>query len=450
MSKNKKKTTITIVGILVLVIAVVGTSYAIWNYVYNGTLKNTLETADISLEFLESNTNIITVENALPMGCTEGKQQEETFDFAVTSTTTRDTKINYTLTIEKLSVDTGYTALNDNQVALYLTNYDGTNELLPSNYNCPVLNAIPQESSNTVDKYKNIKPMLLSNTDTGHISLISQLNNYQLYSGTHMHDSTHNKVQDKFKLRAWIAPDVDASSWNSSTKLQYKFKIGVTSEEDTSRYVYRYGTNVISIGTTLNPVSGTKWIIMVNGEENEGSAAYAYDTHDECTAFLTSMGITEGEEIEADGTNITLTCVEKTGTFGGIGDYTEDYTTLNKTIFLGHKIGNDGKVERNDVCFIRNNTLYCLKGVETANADYSASNLAPYYIENHNTLLEAFGPKAIENSICSGALYDNRVNGTYCSISDFKVDAYKDGHIRANDDNVECDTFTDGNSACYE
>lgn len=421
MSKNKKKTTITIVGILVLVIAVVGTSYAIWNYVYNGTLKNTLETADISLEFLESNTNIITVENALPMGCTEGKQQEETFDFAVTSTTTRDTKINYTLTIEKLSVDTGYTALNDNQVALYLTNYDGTNELTPSSYICPITSTpgVEQGLSNPVDEYKHIKPMLLSSSDTSHISLISQLNNYKLYSGTHTHNSSHETVQDKFKLRVWIAEDVDASSWNASTKLQYKFKIGITSEEkqkgSSPEVVYRYGTNIVKPGASLTPATITKWIITDGTNIGPGP----YDTLEECqTAWegYKTQGMPEG-----------WTCQQKTETFEGF-DYSEDYTTLNKNYFLKHNISSSGTVESSEVCYILNNTLYCLKGGDGGTA----------YSENTSVLQNSFG-----QSNCSVSSYD-----VYCSASGLDASADRDGSVGAGDASSSCGVHEGGVSFC--
>ena len=94
--ENKKKLLLTISLVLILIIAVVGISYAAWNYVFNGTLTNTLSTADISLELLESNDNVISITNALPMSDNEGKAQQQVFDFVVTSKTTRDMDIDYT------------------------------------------------------------------------------------------------------------------------------------------------------------------------------------------------------------------------------------------------------------------------------------------------------------------------------------------------------------------
>ena len=241
-------------------------------------------------------------------------------------------------------------------------------------------------------------------------------------------------IKYKFKLRAWIDGEVDASNWNASTKLQYKFKIGLTSEEKEKgvypEYVYRYGTNSVSIGTTLYPITGTKYVIT---DGNQEAPVGPYETQNECQTALEGFGSPAG-----------YSCQEKTGTFGGF-DYTEDYTTLNKTYFLGHKIGNDGKVERNDACFIRNNTLYCLKGVETANAGYDENNPAPYYGENYNTLLEAFGPNAIENNVCSVDEY-----GISCSASGLDARAFMNGYVSAYGGSTVCYANSGGNSGCSE
>ena len=188
----KKRKVIALILIVALIALSIGITYSLYNYNFIGN-KNTLESADISLEFLESNTNIITIENALPMSDNNGISQTETFDFSVTSKTNRDMTIKYILSIQKLSVDTAYTSLNDNQIKVYLEDYSGNQKVAPT--------------------------------------LISSLSNYKLYTGTHTHNSSTETVQDKFKLRVWIDGDVDTSSWTSATKLQYKFKIGLTSEE---------------------------------------------------------------------------------------------------------------------------------------------------------------------------------------------------------------------------
>ena len=280
---NKKQLILTVLGVLALVIAVAGISFAAWNYVFNGTLTNTLSTADISLELLESDDNVIAIENALPMSDNEGMAQQQVFDFVVTSKTTRDIDIDYTINIEKLTVDNGYTSLNDNQIKVYLTDEAGTQKVAPT--------------------------------------LISNLTNYKLYKDTHTHDATHNKVQSKYKLRVWIDQNVDASNWNENTKLQYKFRIGANGEEkQPSAYpevVYRYSTNTVVNGEPLERTTATKWVASMYG--------FVYvkeDTQAACEEKKLVYGISDA-------------CTQESVSWG-IGTYTEDYTTLNKTFFLKH------------------------------------------------------------------------------------------------------------------
>ena len=92
--------------------------------------------------------------------------------------------------IEKLSVDTGNTSLNDNEIKVYLTDYN--NNVL-------------------------VEPTLISN-----------LNN-TLYSKTNTHSKTLTKIKDKYKLRVWIDKDVLVENWDT-IQHQYKFKIGVNTK----------------------------------------------------------------------------------------------------------------------------------------------------------------------------------------------------------------------------
>ena len=193
---NNKKKVITISLVIILLMLCVGISFALWNYGFVGS-ANTIDTGNVSIEFLESNTNIINIENALPISDIDGKKQSETFDFAVTSKASKEINIKYTLKIENLSIDTGYTQLNDDEVKVYLTDYDDN--------------------------------MLVSPVK------ISDLSNYSLYSKLNSHSKTNTKITDKYKLRVWIDSEVEASKFydedaNTVKPYQYKFKIGVSSK----------------------------------------------------------------------------------------------------------------------------------------------------------------------------------------------------------------------------
>ena len=252
--KNILRMSLLIVGLLVLI---GGISYAAYNWVYTGGTANTISTTGIDLKFLESNTEIINITNALPMYDDEG-MNEPSFDFVVTSTTTRDVKIKYTLNIEKLSLDSGYTALTDDEIKVYLTDYDNNPIVAPT--------------------------------------LISNLTSYKLYTGTQTHNSSNETVQHKFKLRVWIDDSVmdAAQNWTTSTKLQYKFKIGISSNEYNPTYVYRWATNGVYIGDpssnitggTSNPSTLNKQFYLKHTIENntvvESFACYVLNNNEYC------------------------------------------------------------------------------------------------------------------------------------------------------------------------
>ena len=189
--KDKKKIVIASSIIVLLLALVIGITYAAFDFSFIGN-RNVIETGDISIEFLESN-DVITLTNALPTSDSNGKVQTNDFDFQVTTKASNGINLKYNLNIEKLAVDSGYTSLNDNQVKVYLTD----------------------ENNNPL-----VGPTLISN-----------LSNYNLYSKVNSHTESTTEIKDRYKIRVWIDENVDSSSWNESTKIQYKFRIGVNSNE---------------------------------------------------------------------------------------------------------------------------------------------------------------------------------------------------------------------------
>lgn len=189
--KKEKKTNkkIFIIIAIVLVMLIGGVSFALWQFTYEGTQTNILSSESVSIEYLESS-DIIDLKNALPMNDDKGEEQLDTFDFAVTTRTASATNISYTLTLEELAVDESYTKFESNQVKVYLEDYDGNVLVGPKK--------------------------------------ISQLKDYVLYSVTNAHNNTVKVITDKYKLRVWIDQDVLANDWDETTKLQYKFRVNVS------------------------------------------------------------------------------------------------------------------------------------------------------------------------------------------------------------------------------
>jgi len=97
---NKNKYIILAIGIIAILV-IIGGSYAAFFYNFQGN-KSNIDVESIELEFLESDTNIINIENAVPMSDKQGIESEETFDFEVKSITKKDKDILYQIYMEKV------------------------------------------------------------------------------------------------------------------------------------------------------------------------------------------------------------------------------------------------------------------------------------------------------------------------------------------------------------
>lgn len=175
-------------------ICLFGISYAIFNYTFTSSNPSKITTADISMELLESNTNVISLEKAIPMSDSEGKSQSSVFDFAVTTKTPNNAKILYSITLTKPTATSGYTFLDDSAIKVYLTDLNNNQIVAPTK--------------------------------------VSALTNYVLYSKTNTHSASTTTIKDKYRLRMWIDEGVDASSWTSATKLEYKLKVNVSGQRN--------------------------------------------------------------------------------------------------------------------------------------------------------------------------------------------------------------------------
>ena len=200
--------------------------------------------------------------------------------------------------------------------------------------------------------------------------------------------------------------------------------------------IYRWSTTEVKNGDSIVPVSETKWIIVADGEEDndDGEENYVYDTHEQCTEFLSSVGITEGVEVEGH----IVTCEQKTETFGGeIGEYTTDASTLNKTYYLKHDVVDD-KITASYVCFVYNNAEHCMKGGDRAS--YSANQQILRDFQTFNNLPDNTSPGCYWRSSSS-----NCYGGGFSH-----VDADSDGHVSVTGSSYEyCSVGNDVNSNLF-
>ena len=125
--KDKKKLLLTIGLVLVLVLMIVGISYAAFKFVGLGTKPNTITTGAITMEYTES-TNTISMNNALPTTDATGKVRltaGEYFDFTLSGTIKGSENINWEIAAE--DVTTGTKKIDGKFIKLYLTSLDENN-----------------------------------------------------------------------------------------------------------------------------------------------------------------------------------------------------------------------------------------------------------------------------------------------------------------------------------
>lgn len=125
-NNSSKQILLSVLGVAILVVAVVGISFAAFSYSQAGNVSNTITTGTITMTYTEP-TNGINLTNALPITDTAGKAlsgDNNTFDFSVGATIAGDTNINYVISAVKDSTSD----LPDTGVKVYLTATNGEKE----------------------------------------------------------------------------------------------------------------------------------------------------------------------------------------------------------------------------------------------------------------------------------------------------------------------------------
>ena len=125
--ENKSKIIVSVLGLVLLLVFVVGITYAVFTYTKKGNVENTIRTGKITMSYREGE-NGITLENAYPMEDSVGKvlsDPNQLFDFTVNiNLYGSKTPVSYEVTAEKDENST----LGDSDVRIYLEkSTDGTN-----------------------------------------------------------------------------------------------------------------------------------------------------------------------------------------------------------------------------------------------------------------------------------------------------------------------------------
>ncbi len=189
-NNNSKQVLLSVLGVAILVVAVVGVSFAAFSYSKTGTQVNTITTGTITMSYSET-TNGINLTNALPMTDTVGKalnEENQYFDFTVNASISGNTTINYAITATKEEDST----IPDTGVKVYLTDMDddADSEILPPTKVSALTKTSGDQSGAPDDQF-------LLKSDT--------------FTVTSSHD---------YRLRMWVADDYSVAGEAQAYKLR--------------------------------------------------------------------------------------------------------------------------------------------------------------------------------------------------------------------------------------
>ena len=190
MTKTRKE--IAIVGLIILlIIAMIGVSYAVFRFMGAGTKLNTITTGYITMSYEETD-NTISLNGALPTTDNTGVRRlndGEYFDFTVTTNIKGNSYIYYEISAKAQEGNT----MDSNYIKLYLSrvNEDGTET--------SVTDGVSVSSSSVIGTVPTYKEEVMANNNTdrpaGEMSLLT---------GT---ISTQGEVTTKYRLRMYVSED---------------------------------------------------------------------------------------------------------------------------------------------------------------------------------------------------------------------------------------------------
>ena len=199
---NSRKVFLSVLGVAILLVAVVGVSFALYSTSSTGK-DNSISTGTITMSYTEPENGIL-LEHALPISDAAGKQLTgpgKVFTFTVATTASGTVTVPYEINITKEA-----STLADSAVAVYLTK--GT---------------IPTEEEVVAKK-------LMSAVVTDSNKSERREDAYKLYETSVAYEKGHVKTGEAtttYNLRIWVDAKADASTINGQ---EYKIKVNVDSK----------------------------------------------------------------------------------------------------------------------------------------------------------------------------------------------------------------------------
>lgn len=118
---DSKQVLLSVFGVALLIVAIVGISYAIFVFSAISRVDNTVRSGGITFEYLEGD-SVIDINDALPVSDEVGVRQTKSFDFQVSSAIRGNTTVFYEVRAKSLTVDN---KIDNQYVKIYLEKKDG-------------------------------------------------------------------------------------------------------------------------------------------------------------------------------------------------------------------------------------------------------------------------------------------------------------------------------------
>ena len=305
MTKTRKE--IAIVGLIILlIIAMIGVSYAVFRFMGAGTKLNTITTGYITMSYEETD-NTISLNGALPTTDNTGVRRlndGEYFDFTVTTNIKGNSYINYEISAKAQEGNT----MDSNYIKLYLSrvNEDGTET--------SVTDGVSVSSSSVIGTVPTYKEEVMANNNTdrpaGEMSLLT---------GT---ISTQGEVTTKYRLRMYVSEDYNPQGDGGGKTFNVKVNV--------------YGKNESMTGPVLKTYNDEP-------ARTDGVNMPQTDFHaDEYKKNITSI-VTKGDTLIPEG--VIESWDMSVADDGSVIAYVEDDGTGSGTYKL--TIGGNGKIIAN-------------------------------------------------------------------------------------------------------
>ena len=222
---NSKQTILSIVGIAILVIAVVGVSFAFFTYSRTGTTNNVITTGTIAFEYEETTTSALSLTNQFPQTNEEGANNAK-FQFDVKGNVpTSANPINYKVYVVPGAEETGKTRFADSQISIKVTTTPHTGTTTTGNVETDFQTAGDLDGlSNTTTNPKGIQIGHGTVTNNGveqqhDYTLTMWVNDTVTISDT---DASKTYRAKEYNSSTWPEmPGVNAEGQNDTTKLPY-------------------------------------------------------------------------------------------------------------------------------------------------------------------------------------------------------------------------------------